>query len=54
VPIGLEAAQIMVEEQDEGSFDHGVRREHFKFFFNYGSWQPGNLENEVRPIARNV
>lgn len=38
----------MLREQAEGVADHGLDVEKFKWWFNYMSWGPGQLEQQVR------
>ena len=44
---GLRGAEAMLREQAGGLADHGLDVRRFKWWFNYMSWGPGQLERQV-------
>lgn len=37
----------MLREQEEEGIDHGLSPHRFKWWFNYMSWGPGQLDSQV-------
>lgn len=44
---GLKGAETMLAEQLMGEEDYGLDPDKFKWWFNYMSWGPGQLEEQV-------
>lgn len=44
---GLKGAEALLREQQAGLGAHGLEMGKFKWWFNYMSWGPGQLEQQV-------
>lgn len=44
---GLKGAEALLREQAAGEAEHGLEMGKFKWWFNYMSWGPGQLEQQI-------
>ena len=44
---GLNGAEALLREQAEAGAEHGLEMGSFKWWFNYMSWGPGQLEQQI-------